>query len=399
MRDFQRREALAAIGGAIASASLAGRASASAGLTRDRISVPAEGEWHPLNLGSARYLTLPARLNDKAFNAVIDSGATRSVIRDDLALDLQLPFEGSTLATTFSGAVSGTLYRVDHLALDVASFRHVSVASYDLSGIERSVSSRIPFVIGQDVLRNVAVQMDFPGDRARFLAASTVGRPAAHRRLEVQGTDRAFPSLAITLEGRLHDYAIIDLGSALPMSISREWASDFGLLRDRRVSTTMTVGAEGQAVSQIFTLRNARIGPFTLSEIPVCVVENWRMERPINIGWPLFAAFDATLNLGADSLWLKPDPVALAKPFPRDRSGIGGIRYADHIMVGHVAPESPAWNAGLRAGDDIVALDGRAIDRVWPAPGERQGYRPAGTPVSIALADGRRLAFSLADYF
>ncbi|WP_404713918.1 aspartyl protease family protein [Sphingomonas sp. MMS24-J13] len=396
MRNLQRREALAAIGGA---ALFAGRASATAGLRRDSIAGPDQGEWHPLNLGSARYLSLPARLNDKPFNAVIDSGATRSVIRDDLALDLQLPFEGSTLATTFTGPVSGSLYRVDHLALDVASFHHVSVASYDMSGIERSVSSRIPFVIGQDVLRNVAVEMDFPGDRARFLTASTVGHPASHRRLEVQGADRAFPSLAITLEGRLHDYAIIDLGSALPMSISREWAADLGLLRDRRVSTTMTVGAEGQAVSQIFTLRNARIGPFTLAEIPVCVVENWQMERPINIGWPLFAAFDATLNLGADSLWLRPDPVALAKPFPKDRSGIGGVRYTDHIRVGHVAPDSPAWHAGLRAGDDIVALDGRAIDQAWPAPGERQGYRPAGTPVQLGLADGRHMDFQLADYF
>jgi predicted aspartyl protease len=396
MRNFQRREALAAIGGA---ALFAGRASATAGLTRDRIAVPDQGEWHPLNLGSARYLSLPAWVNDKAFNAVIDSGATRSVIRDDLALDLQLPFEGSTLATTFSGAVSGTLYRVDHLALDVASFRHVSVASYDMSGIERSVSSRIPFVIGQDVLRNVAVQMDFPGDRARFLAPSTVGRPAAHARLEVQGTDRAFPSLAITLEGRIDDHAIVDLGSALPMSVSREWATDFGLLRGRPVSTTMTVGAEGQAVSQIFTLRNARIGPFTLNAIPVCVVENWQMERPINIGWPLFAGFDATLNLGDDALWLKSDPVALAKPFPKDRSGIGGVRYTDHIMVGHVAPDSPAWHAGLRTGDDIVALDGRAIDAAHPAQGERQGYRPAGTPVQLSLADGRNLAFKLADYF
>jgi membrane-associated protease RseP (regulator of RpoE activity) len=161
----------------------------------------------------------------------------------------------------------------------------------------------------------------------------------------------------------------------------------------------MTVGAEGRAVSQIFTLQNARIGPFTLTGIPVCVVENWQMERPINVGWPLFAAFDATLNLGDDALWLKPDPVPLARPFPKDRSGIGGVRYPNHIMVGHVAPESPAWAAGLRAGDDIVALDGQRIDRAYPLPGERQGYRPAGTPIQLALADGRSITFRLADYF
>ncbi len=399
MRAFRRREVLATIGGAIVSAGFNGRAAASAGLTRDRITAPAQGEWHPLGLASARYLALPARINDSAFAAVIDSGSTRTVIRDDLALDLQLPFEGSTLATTFSGDVSGTLYRVDHLALDVASFRRVSVASYDMSGIERSVSGKIPFVLGQDVLRNVAVQMDFPGDRARFLAPATVGRPAAYTRLDVQGIDRAFPSLPIALEGRIHDYAMIDLGSALPMSVSREWADDFGLLRNRTLSTTMTVGAEGQAVSQVFTLRNARIGPFTLHEIPVCVVENWQMERPIDIGWPLFAAFDAMLDLGDDALWLKPDPAVLASAFPKDRSGIGGIRYTDHIRVGHVALNSPAWTAGLRAGDEIVALNGRTIDHVFPAPGERQGYRPAGTPMQLALADGRTIAFKLADYF
>lgn len=387
------------IGSAVGAIGLAGRARASAGLAREPAALPPAGEWHPLNLKTARYLALPARVNDVAFDAVIDSGSTRSVIRDDLALDLQLPFEGSTMATTFTGDVTGMLYRVDHLALDVARFRGVSVASYDLSAIERSVSNRIPFVIGQDVLRNVAVQMDFPGDRARFVAPGAIDRSAGYSHVEVQGMDRTFPALAVTLEGRVHDQAILDLGSVLPMSISRDWAIAWGLLRDRKVSTTMTVGAEGPMVSQILTLREAKIGPFTLRDIPVCVVENWQMEPPINVGWPLFAAFDAVLNLHHDALWLKPDPARLGQPFPKDRSGIGGLRMPDRIQVGHVAPDSPAWNAGLRTGDAIVALDGRAIDASYPAPGERQGFRPAGTPVGLRLADGRDINFRLADYF
>ena len=365
---------------------------------RSLFTAGAEAAWHPLNLSAARYLTLPASVNDTALTAVLDSGATRSVIKDRLALELGLPYLGATLAGTFTRDVPGSLYRVGELMLDGAAFRHIDIASFEMSQVE-ILAGNVPLVIGQDILRQVAFEVQFTQDRIRLLDRAAARSPAGHVRLELQGSGREFPALPARIENHGAEHAILDLGSSVPVSLSRDYAAQIGLLKDRPVSTTMTLGVEGSAVSQIFLARNVRVGPFAMNQVPVCVIEDWELAQPINLGWPLLAAFNAVFDLGGDALWLQGDPARIAAPFPRDRSGLGGQRRADGIMVRHVAMDSPAWRAGLREGDTIVAIDGRTIDAAFPPPGERLGQNPAGTRYQLTLADRRNLTLTLADYF
>lgn len=357
-----------------------------------------EASWHPLNLSVARYLTLPASVNGTALTAVLDSGATRSVIKDRLALDLGLPYLGATLAGTFTRDVPGSLYRVGELMLDGADFRHIDVASFEMSQVE-ILAGNVPLVIGQDILRQVAFEVQFTQDRIRLLDRAAARPSADHVRLALQGSGREFPALAARIENHGVEHAILDLGSSVPVSVSRDYAAQVGLLKGRAVSTTMTLGVEGSSVSQIFLARNVRVGPFAMNEVPVCVIEDWELAQPINLGWPLLAAFDAVFDLGGDALWLKGDPARITAPFPHDRSGLGGQRRPDGIMIRHVAMNSPAWQAGLREGDVIVAIDGRTIDAAFPPPGDRLGQNPAGTRFRLTLADRRDVTLSLADYF
>jgi hypothetical protein len=355
-------------------------------------------QWHSLHLGATRYLTMPAQLNGFAVTGMIDTGATRSVVKDALALELGLPYLGRTLAGTFTQDVSGSLYRVDELVVDDVRFAHVDVAGFNVSELE-VIAGSLPLIIGQDILRHIALEVDFTQDRASVIQRSHRTKPLSHVQLELMGSGRDFPSLAVSLEGRVHEHAIVDLGSNLPMSIDRDFAAQTGLLKDRRLSTTMSVGVEGTAVSQILTLANARLGPFILRAIPLCVVEDWRLERPINLGWPIFRAFDAIFDLGGDSLSLGANAALLAQPFPKDRSGIGGQRRTSDIVVRHVALNSPAWQAGLREGDLILAIDGRPVGPSYPARGERMGLKPAGTRIHLLLSNEREVTITLADYF
>lgn len=365
---------------------------------RSLLTSGAEAAWHPLALSTARYLTLPASVNGTALTAVLDSGATRSVIKDRLALDLGLPYLGATLAGTFTRDVPGSLYRVGELMLDGAAFRHIDIASFEMSQVE-ILAGNVPLVIGQDILRQVALDVRFTQDRIRLLDRAATRAPAGYARLALQGAGREFPALPARIEDHGVEHAILDLGSSVPVSVSREYATQIGLLNNRPVSTTMTLGVEGSAVSQIFLARNVRVGPFAMNQVPVCVIEDWELAQPINLGWPLLTAFDAVFDLGGDALWLKGDPARIAAPFPRDRSGLGGQRRAGDILVRHVALNSPAWQAGLREGDTIVAIDGRTIDAAFPPAGERLGQNPAGTRFRLTLADRRDVTLTLADYF
>ena len=356
------------------------------------------GTWHALDLAATGFLSLPACLNGQEFRAMIDTGASRSIVRHDLALDLNLPYIGSVVATTFSDTVTGNLYRVDDLAVDAAAFRRVDVASYDLSQVEGLAGHRIPLILGQDVLRAIDLEVRFEADQARFLSPHQ-SEAAGFERIGLQGAGRKFPCLPIRLERHISDRAILDLGSDAPLSMSIDFARHFDLLRDRPVSTTLSYGADGTSVNRIITVQDVQIGPFSLREVPTCVVENWEMAEPVAIGWPALSRLTARISLARDLLSLQGDMERVAMPFPKDRSGLGCQRLADLMMVRHVAMNSPAGRAGLREGDQIVAINGQAVGPGFPHPGERFGFGTAGSRLKLSLSDGRIIPLVLNDYF
>jgi carboxyl-terminal processing protease len=68
--------------------------------------------------------------------------------------------------------------------------------------------------------------------------------------------------------------------------------------------------------------------------------------------------------------------------------GVWLARVSGHLQVSSVLPESPAGVAGVRAGDEIVALDGKAVSdkTVSQVVGAMRG--DAGTPLRLSLRRG-----------
>ncbi len=62
-------------------------------------------------------------------------------------------------------------------------------------------------------------------------------------------------------------------------------------------------------------------------------------------------------------------------------------------LVGRVVPGSPAEEAGLRRGDAIAAVNGKAVRSFRDVNGLAGEFR-AGTPVALSLADGRALTLT-----
>ena len=69
--------------------------------------------------------------------------------------------------------------------------------------------------------------------------------------------------------------------------------------------------------------------------------------------------YDPSLAVTAEALSRRPE--ALPQPPPPPWFGIAFNRNAQGARVTSVIPDSPAAHAGIAAGDEIVALDGRAI--------------------------------------
>lgn len=357
-----------------------------------------DGKWLPIDLIASRNIVVPANINGRHVPAMIDSGATHSVISQQLALDMNLPQTGTITTQSFTDRVSGALLSAQSLEIGGFSFSDIRFDSFDTRGIEDIAGHRIPLIIGCDLLRRLVIEIDFAGSRMRFQAPRATRRWLEHASLPLLELAHR-PGVSLKLEACPECHALIDLGSDAPVSMSADYARAHGLLDGRKGSTAIMSGIEGAIRIGVFTLDSLQVGPFRLRRVPAQVIDSWKLENDVSLGWSLFRAFDAVLDLGAQALRLKADNSILGSEFPKDRLGLFGSRQSDRLVVLHVAEGSPAWLAGVRPGDQITTVNKRPITDVYPERSKRLGLQQAGTSISLGLSNGRQYVLKLQDYF
>jgi S1-C subfamily serine protease len=99
----------------------------------------------------------------------------------------------------------------------------------------------------------------------------------------------------------------------------------------------------------------------------------------------------------------EPGPY-FGRPRPADRSGLGLSRGSGGALrVEGVIPGSPAERAGLRPGDELIAIDGRPAAECGPLYRLRETFRrDAGTEVRLSVRredEAREARITLEDYF
>ena len=117
-----------------------------------------------------------------------------------------------------------------------------------------------------------------------------------------------------------------------------------------------------------------------------------------NIGSGVLKRFIVTFDYGHQTMYLKPATVALTDVGTFDRSGMwindsqGGFKIVD------VTAKGPASDAGLKAGDVIVSIDGKlAGETTLPDLRQRLRNDPAGTKVKLGMQGGKYVTITLRD--
>lgn len=123
------------------------------------------------------------------------------------------------------------------------------------------------------------------------------------------------------------------------------------------------------------------------------------IRRTQNVLFPLLRA--ATNLCGSDAAWSYGFGLAGRDRFKGDlKTAAPLLGYDKQTGVLYVAESSPAWVAGLREGDAVVAIDGNPIDEDTDAfeDAERHIARQAGkgSPVKVdVLRDGGRMQLTI----
>jgi predicted aspartyl protease len=368
---------------------------------------PAEGAaveqgWIAFTPAPGGTILFDMSLNGQPVRALLDTGATRSIVSTALAQRLGLPLQASHIVSATGGPVS--LAAAGGIRLQVgpvvATDMVINVA--DLAALVASLGAQFDVVLGMDVLGRRALDIDFAAHRF-LLAASGLDLPGA----------TPFP-LRFSTPNRIVHWIEAPLTNSAPMRLHIDTGSD-GYLEltpaaaarlDRqgvRSTTLASRGLAGLAIEELITLPRLTLGPLPLSDVPITIEApgGFIASRRVDglIGMPMLSGFHSVIDFPAGRVLLLANPSSMP-PAPRSTAGLQFDYHDATLEVIHVMANSPAAAAGWRPGDCIRAVDGVAVADV------RRDRRTAGWSrgapgriVTLTMCDGSTRSLTLARFY
>jgi len=165
---------------------------------------------------------------------------------------------------------------------------------------------------------------------------------------------------------------VVIFGSSSTVDVHAPFAKQKGLLNRMGKTTRFDgVGFGGSFSSEVGRLRSMSLGPYEWDD-PVVVVSHATEgafaseEFAGNIGNRILERFRVTFDYERRQVYLEPGK-RYADRDHLTRAGVLMTKREGRVSVESVLANSPAEHAGMRPGDEVLAVDDREIAR-WDLP-------------------------------
>jgi len=346
-----------------------------------------------------RLIAFNARINDRdGMRVVLDTGSGGSVLDAGRAESLGLKAVGEAHAHGSGGAEIGSLVRGVNVELPGFTFSDQTMSTLRLSALAAQTGRLLDGILGQPLFARSVVEIDyarkcvslFDPDGYEYRGPG-VSVPITFK----QGLPYVKASVTLPDGRSITGKFAIDTGASSSLILSPD-----AVERERVAASlgkTMTVQSRGVGgVTQMRLARVARLelGGFTLDQ-PVAALQppgpgNISADGTIgNIGGGTLSRFKVTFDYPRRRMILEPGP-DMGLPFEADMSGLGLTAMPPDfrkLTVTRVLDDSPALAAGIRAGDEIEAVDGKLADELGLSA-LRERLRLEGQVVKFQLKRG-----------
>ncbi|HLI65092.1 MAG TPA: aspartyl protease family protein [Caulobacteraceae bacterium] len=360
--------------------------------------------WIPFELYAGRQIYVPVTVNGRQTAALLDNGATISILDSDFATSLGLAPRGA-FPTPGSGGV-GVTGRVGGVTVEIGNLtlKDLTVGSANMDGFGRAMGRPVPLILGDEAFNELIVDIDFEHRRIAFIDPKSFSPPPEAVKVAMQQV-RGARLAPLTIEGGPPAMFALDIGDAGTLDIAPAYAHDRNLLAGRLTAERRAVGIGGSFAVTVTTLRSVEFAGVTLEGLPASFPQTWPAATHSDqvsgrLGVGVLNRFRVTVDWPHDLLYLTPNPGAAA-PFAKDRLGLALAPMGRDVIITVVEPNSPAAAAGLKVGDKIVSINGRpATEAVAVGDGPAGGRVVVVTrEAGLATAALVTRTLTLADYY
>jgi PDZ domain/Aspartyl protease len=338
------------------------------------------------------HIYLPVKIDGKGpFLMLFDSGGA-NILQPAVAEQLGLKVEGAL----GGGGVGENkqdvgMTKVGRVELGGIVVRDQVFATLDLEDFGSRVEGldHIAGLVGYELFKRFPVMIDYQHSRAIFYNPETFKYAGKGVRVPFRFKGH-IPQVDGTVDGIAGAFDI-DTGSRDSIDLSGPFVDKNGLAEKYATKYRVVSGAGvgGRVYSSL-----ARAGTLTLGDVavqkPVAYLSQQQkgafadVYLAGNVGYGVLKQFNVTFDYARQQLFFEKN-ADFGRPDVADRSGMWLERTKDGFEVVDVVSGGAAEEAGLQAGDIIVAIDGKPTS-AWLLPDARARMKAAqGTLVRVGI--------------
>ncbi|HTA39820.1 MAG TPA: aspartyl protease family protein, partial [Candidatus Acidoferrales bacterium] len=324
---------------------------------------------------------------------VLDTGG-HAILTVQAAKALGLGAQG---AGESGGAGAGTIAlqytRARSIRIGQAELRDQPflVIPYDYSFYERGKAQPLAGILGLEIFERFAVRIDYAARSVTLAPLATFRYGGGGTALPVTFQDD-FPIAAASADGHPGLFGI-DTGNAGSLVLFGDFLRKTGLL-ERYAGGSLVIGhgTGGSNTGRLGTLADLTIGGHHVRDIRTDFTQmtqgafsSWTEAG--NIGFHVLSRFVPTFDYANGTIYLEPEPNPVT--IVSNRTGLSFVKNGpDAFDVIAVTPGSVAAAAGVRMGDKIVAVDGKAASAYSFAQLAGILTQPFGTKIALRITHG-----------
>lgn len=382
-------------------AAVPARADPATGTGTFELSPDSEARWVAFDLTAGNQMRFTATLDGKPVTAILDTGASHSVLAADYArrTGLRVAQRGAT-ATAIGGEVAR-----GWAGTTLIEFGGLSRAGGGIDVVElpvRTTGERaLDIIAGRDLIDRYALDIDYANRRFRLLPSGRLPYVGVQAPLRVAQAPLAYVT-RLTVAGRRVEPVIVDTGDGTSLTLSREAWRALPLAPAPPETTALAYGVGGAIQLNLSSLPRVALGGLSLDDVEVGIERSGGFldaaKSAGRIGMGFLQRFRVLLDPAAGHMVLAP--AASAATPPRSTTGLQLALEHQRLTVLHVMRGSPADAGGWKAGETICTVDGTSVATAGAAAGGA-GW-PFGTPgrtVALGLCDGSTRTLTLRRFY
>jgi hypothetical protein len=301
--------------------------------------------------------------NKDSFNFILDTGSGGiSLDSSTCSENLIITHPSDTSITGIAGSkkVSYVFNETLHFPGLAVTGLNFHVTDYSL--LSSSYGEKIDGIIGYSFFSRYLIKINFDSLVMDIYEPGRFKYPSGSQTLRPLFTSLPVQHLTIKDKRKVSANFYLDTGAGLCFLLSDQFTSDSALLnRRRKPILTQAEGMGGKKQMRLTVVKEVRIGGYRFRNVPTYLYKDVYNVTAYPFtgglaGNDLLRRFNLIINYPEREINILPN-THFDDPFEYGYSGMSLYMIEGKIIVEDIIPRSPADEAGLKSGDEIVAVN------------------------------------------